>query len=516
MSRTIDLHQAVFWLSTLKSSKDQEGTMDRALIDKYSTAVPRYTSYPTAPQFSPKIDNSVYSQWLSTLGKGQTLSLYVHIPYCDRLCWFCACHTKHTLQYAPVKTYLEALHCEIEAVGRRVSPDAIVTSLHLGGGSPTMVKPEDMIALALLLKSNFTFSPDAEISVEMDPNDLDEARFDTLAAIDMTRASLGIQDFDPQVQNAINRIQTFEQTRHVVESVRKRGVRSVNCDVLYGLPFQTIESVKKTIDAVISLDPDRIALFGYAHVPWMKKHQVMIKDETLPDVYARFAQMQDAGARLLDSGYQAIGIDHFAKPGDGMAIAACKGTLKRNFQGYTNDQADALIGLGASAIGQLPQGHIQNSAATADYMRMAHATGLAAVRGVELSEEDRLRAWAIERLMCDFEFSFSGLRQHFGQRGLDLVQEARSRAILDVDGFVALEKDRFVIRERENHLPEPSLPGSMPILAMVWGAIQLRFKANIPSIRCIGHRKALAFGRSFSIGSRNRTFTRGKKRDSYI
>ena len=422
--------------------------MDRALIDKYSGAVPRYTSYPTAPQFSPKIDTSVYGQWLSSLGAGQTLSLYVHIPYCDRLCWFCACHTKHTLQYAPVKQYLEALHCEIEAVGRRVSPDAIVTSLHFGGGSPTMMKPEDMIVLAQLLKSNFTFSPDAEISVEMDPNDLDEARFDALADIGMTRASLGIQDFDPQVQNAINRIQTFEQTRHVVESVRKRGVRSVNCDVLYGLPYQTLQSVNKTIDAVISLDPDRIALFGYAHVPWMKKHQTMIKDESLPDVYARFEQMQDAGEKLWNAGYHAIGIDHFAKPDDRMAVAARSGALKRNFQGYTDDQADALIGLGASAIGQLPQGYIQNSAATADYIRMSHLKGLTVVRGVELSVEDRMRAWAIERLMCDFEISFASLRQRFGQVALDLINEARSRAILETDGFVALENDRFVIKER--------------------------------------------------------------------
>ena len=422
--------------------------MERALIDKYSGAVPRYTSYPTSPQFTAAIDNSVYGSWLSTLGVGQSLSLYVHIPYCDRLCWFCACHTKHTLQYAPVKQYLEALHREIDAVGRLVSPSAIVTSLHFGGGSPTMVKPDDLVALGQALKSNFTFAPDAEISVEMDPNDLDEGRFDALAEIGMTRASLGIQDFDPQVQTAINRIQTFEQTRHVVESVRKRGVHSVNCDVLYGLPFQTIETVTRTIDAVISLDPDRIALFGYAHVPWMKKHQTMIKEDSLPDVYARFLQMRRAGDQLWDAGYQAIGIDHFAKPGDRMAVAARNRSLRRNFQGYTDDQADALIGLGASAIGKLPQGYIQNSAATADYIRLAHGSGLAAVRGVEISDDDQMRAWAIERLMCDFELSFAGLRQRFGYRALDLVSQARSRAIEDKDGLVALENDRFVIKER--------------------------------------------------------------------
>ncbi|MEN9896221.1 MAG: oxygen-independent coproporphyrinogen oxidase, partial [Pseudomonadota bacterium] len=236
----LDLHQDFSGQQTLDHTQAiWSFGMDRALIDTYSGSVPRYTSYPTAPHFHPGIDTSVYAGWLANLGLGQSLSLYVHIPYCDRLCWFCACHTKHTLQYAPVAQYLKALHREIETVGHHVSPGAIVTSLHFGGGSPTMMRPDDLVDLMQHLKSCFTFAPGADISVEMDPNDLDEGRFDALAEIGMTRASLGIQDFDPKVQDAINRIQTFEQTRHVVESVRRRGVGSVNCDVLYGLPYQT-------------------------------------------------------------------------------------------------------------------------------------------------------------------------------------------------------------------------------------------------------------------------------------
>jgi len=418
-----------------------------ALLAKYATAVPRYTSYPTAPHFHTGIGCGNYAQWLSALGKGQTISLYIHIPYCDRLCWFCACHTKHTLKYEPITSYLAALFSEVEKTAELVGREAKVTAVHFGGGSPTMLRPEDMVALMDRLRAGFSFADDAEISVEMDPNDLDAPRYDALAAIGLTRASLGVQDFDPDVQKAINRIQTFEQTKSVVEEVRKRGASSVNCDILYGLPYQTTKRLEKTVDNILSLAPDRVALFGYAHVPWMKKHQTMIPDDSLPDVTMRYEQMSMAAAMLVSAGYEPIGIDHFALPQDSMAIAARQGRLRRNFQGYTTDGADALIGLGASSISQLPQGYVQNSAATAEYQRFVSESGLAAVRGIELSADDRVRAAVIERIMCDFGFSFAGLRRDFSGDAEGLIAEAKVFVASNGDDLCRIEQDRFTLTQ---------------------------------------------------------------------
>lgn len=420
---------------------------ERSLLAKYSGAVPRYTSYPTAPHFHEGIGCDIYAQWLGELTERDTLSLYVHIPYCDRLCWFCACHTKHTLKYEPIANYLKSLMKEISAVGARVSSNAKVTAVHFGGGSPTMLDPADMIMVMNALRTAFTFADDAEISVEMDPNDLDEARYDGLAAIGMTRASLGVQDFDPKVQKTINRIQTFEQTKSVADAVRARGVHSVNCDILYGLPYQTLDTLKETVSDIISLAPDRIALFGYAHVPWMKKHQTMIPEEALPGVEERYTQMKTAAAMLVEAGYQPIGIDHFGKPDDKLAMAARNGTMRRNFQGYTDDQATALIGFGASSIGQLPQGYVQNMVATGEYERMAQGQGLTAIRGIALSEEDKMRSHVIERIMCDFAFDFATVKEKFGAMADDVIAEARQFARTNQDGLCVATDEGFVLTE---------------------------------------------------------------------
>ncbi len=422
--------------------------MHKSLVGKYSAPVPRYTSYPTAPHFDITIGNREYSAWLADLPGKSRISLYIHIPYCDRLCWFCACHTKHTLKYEPVAIYLEALYREIDAVAVRLKPGVAVSALHFGGGSPTMLTPDDIISLGAMLKSRFEFADDAEISVEMDPNDMDDARYDALAAIGMSRASLGVQDFDPVVQKTINRIQTFDHTRSVVKAVRARGVHSVNCDLLYGLPYQTLETLEKTVRQIISLDPDRIALFGYAHVPWMKKHQTLIPEEALPDVNMRFEQARLAATLLREAGYEPIGIDHFAKPSDSLAIAAREGRMRRNFQGYTDDAADALIGLGASSIGQFPQGYVQNIAASGEYQRMTEEEGLAAVRGITLGEDDKLRSYVIERVMCDFRLSFADLEHRFGQFARTVVAEARQFAASNSDRLVEINGDEFVLTER--------------------------------------------------------------------
>lgn len=417
--------------------------MSHDLVSKYAGNVPRYTSYPTAPHFTDAIGPDDYAQWLSSLNAADNLSLYIHIPYCDRLCWFCACHTKQTLKYAPVSAYLEALRAEIRTVGALVGDGAKVKSIHLGGGSPTLLAAEDLLALKTALSSAFVLDDPVEISVEMDPNDLDEPRYDALAGIGMTRASLGVQDFEPEVQKAINRIQTFEQTRSVVEAVRARGVGSVNCDIVYGLPHQTMDTLENTVREIISLSPERIALFGYAHVPWMKKHQQMIPDETLPDGAMRFRLMARAAEMLLAAGYVAIGIDHFAKPEDSLAIAAREGRLRRNFQGYTDDPSTAIIGLGASSIGTFRQGYIQNIPATGVYEKTALEGRLPVARGIALDDEDRMRAWVIERIMCDFGFAADELRHRFGPRAAVVLAEAQ--AVAAADPLVRFENGRFQI-----------------------------------------------------------------------
>ncbi|MER8694005.1 oxygen-independent coproporphyrinogen III oxidase [Mesorhizobium opportunistum] len=415
------------------------------LVARLGENVPRYTSYPTAPHFHPGVDAAVCRGWLQALNEGDEISLYLHIPYCDKLCWFCACHTKQTRHYEPVTKYLRSLHAEIATVSRLAGGKGRVRAVHFGGGSPTMLKPQDMVALGDVLRNSFSFLPGAKISVEIEPNDMDEARLDALAEIGMTRASLGVQDFDPKVQKAINREQTFLQTKTVVDGVRTRGVESVNLDLLYGLPHQTRESVLSTVMQALTLEPDRIALFGYAHVPWFKKHQTMIDEAWLPGPEERFAQSQLAARAILDQGYEAIGLDHFAKPGDALALAAHAGMLRRNFQGYTEDRCETLIGLGPSSISQFRQGYVQNMPTTAEYGRMVDDGGLASVRGIAFSDDDRARGWIIERLMCDSGFSAIDLVERFGEAGQRLLCKASSTALLDPARMLELHGDRFVV-----------------------------------------------------------------------
>ncbi|ODT66065.1 MAG: oxygen-independent coproporphyrinogen III oxidase [Pelagibacterium sp. SCN 63-23] len=422
-------------------------TKTKALIERYSQPVPRYTSYPTAPHFHSGVTAQTYARWLADLPAQATISLYLHIPYCDRLCWFCGCHTKHTLRYEPVTDYLKALHAEIDWVRAQLAGRGRVTAIHLGGGSPTLLTPADLLALRNKLDNAFTIDPATQISVEIDPNDLDDGRYDAMAAFGMTRASLGVQDFDPKVQKAINRLQSFGQTKNVVEAMRLRGVASVNLDLIYGLPHQTQAGLARTVEAALSLEPDRVALFGYAHVPWMKPHQKMIHDASLPDRIARFAQAETAAAMLVAAGLTPIGFDHFAKPDDRLVIAARNGTLRRNFQGYTDDAADALIGLGASSIGQMPQGYVQNITATGDYARAVLAGGAATAKGFALTPADKLRAHAIETLLCSFRLAPRDVAG-FGAAGKALMAEAEALAMTDEDGLTAIVDGVFTVTEQ--------------------------------------------------------------------
>jgi oxygen-independent coproporphyrinogen-3 oxidase len=410
--------------------------------------VPRYTSYPTAPHFHSGLGGETARHWISTLPADKPVSLYLHIPFCDRLCWFCACHTKQTLRYEPVNAYLEVLHTEIAAVAGLLDGRVPVSAIHLGGGSPTMLRPDDLITLGTCLRNAFHVLPDSDISIEIDPNDMDEERLDALVEFGMTRASLGIQDFDPRVQHAINRSQSFEQTAFVVDGARARGIDSVNLDLLYGLPHQTVESVTSTLRQALQLTPDRMALFGYAHVPWMKKHQAQIKDEWLPDGPERYAQSQAVRTLALDAGYQAIGIDHFALPGDTLAMASQQGRLRRNFQGYTADRCDTIIGLGPSAISQFDQGYLQNTPATGDYMRRVREQGFATVRGIALSDEDHVRRWIIEKLMCDFRFSRAEARSRFGPLADDVMTLAVQFTQTENDFLCEWRNDAFEVTAR--------------------------------------------------------------------
>ncbi|RRH91044.1 oxygen-independent coproporphyrinogen III oxidase [Mesorhizobium tamadayense] len=407
--------------------------------------VPGYTSYPTAPHFHPGVGPVVVRGWMDALEGDDEMSLYLHIPYCDRLCWFCACHTKQTRHYAPVATFLRALHREIETVGGLVSGRGRVRAVHFGGGSPTMLKPDDILELGRALRDRFDFLDDAGLSVEIDPSDMDEGRLDAFAAIGMTRASLGVQDFDPKVQKAINREQSFALTKSIVDAVRARGVLSVNLDLLYGLPHQTCESVAATVIQALTLAPDRLALFGYAHVPWFKKHQTMIDEAWLPDSAARLAQSQLAARLIVDAGYEALGLDHFAKPEDALAVAARAGKIRRNFQGYTEDQCETLIGLGPSAISRYRQGYSQNIVATGEYEKAVNSGQLATARGIELSVDDQARAWVIERLMCNFLFSGVELVERFGAVGQTLLCEASRLAISGAGQLLRLEGENFVV-----------------------------------------------------------------------
>jgi oxygen-independent coproporphyrinogen-3 oxidase len=416
-----------------------------ALLSQRGGAVPRYTSYPTAPHFEAGLGPAMQAELCAALDETDPVSVYLHVPFCDRLCWFCGCNTKHTLKYEPVRTYVDALLDEIAGFGKSLGFRPRAGQVHFGGGSPSILSAGDMGRIGAALREAFVVGPQTEISVEIDPSDVTEETLRGLGDLGVTRASVGVQDFDPLVQRAINRPQTFEQTRDVIAAMRAAGVGSVNIDALYGLPLQTRSRLMRTIDQVVSLDPDRIALFGYAHVPWVKKHQKMIKDEHLPDMHERFQQALAAGAALAEAGYDTIGIDHFAKPGDGLAVAARSGHLRRNFQGYTTDRCHALIPFGASSIGAFEGGYVQNIVATGQYQEAVRSGRSAAAKGYRMTADDRIRAHMIERLMCDFRISFDDLEARFGDAAEPYVNEAVALAEADADFVCGADPDGFFV-----------------------------------------------------------------------
>ena len=404
--------------------------------DLLEARVPRYTSYPTAPHFHAGVTGEIFREWLEALPAGMPLSLYVHVPFCDTLCWFCGCHTKIVNTYSPLVSYLDYLGREIDQVVEIVGPGHPVTHIHWGGGSPTMLTPDDVKRLAARLRARFEFAPDAEFAIEIDPRGLTDEMIAALAEAGVNRASIGVQDCDDKVQKAINRIQPFEVTQSAVTRLRAAGIAALNIDLIYGLPYQTQGHVARTIEQVVTLDPDRLAVFGYAHVPHFKKHMQLIPAESLPGAEERMAQFEAGHALLSASGYTAVGLDHFAKPADALAVAQREGRLARNFQGYTTDIAPALIGLGASSISALPRGYVQNKPDVPEWRKAIGAGTLPVARGVALTDNDRLRRAIIERLMCDLEVDLDRVAARFGQSAKDFAQELAALAPFADEGLV--------------------------------------------------------------------------------
>ena len=371
-----------------------------ALIAKYDRRVPRYTSYPTAPHFSPSVTAADYAGWLAALPDDTPLSLYLHVPFCASLCWFCACHTSVVRRPEPLESYGAALLSEIDlaaaAIGRRLP----VRHIHWGGGTPNALPPHLMRAVMQRLRTMFHVQPDAEIAVEIDPRELSGESLQALGDIGTTRASLGVQDFDPQVQQAVHRHQSQELTADCAARLRGVGIGSINLDLIYGLPYQTVPGVIATVEQALAIGPDRAAVFGYAHVPWMKKHQALLPEDALPGPAERLAQRHAVEQVLTASGYVTVGLDHFARPEDSLAAAAADARLKRNFQGYTTDDAPVLLGFGASSIGSLPQGYVQNLPGVPAWRDAVRAGVLPVARGIALTGDDRLRRAVIEAVMC--------------------------------------------------------------------------------------------------------------------
>ncbi len=415
---------------------------------KYDQRVPRYTSYPTAPHFSPMVTAETYRQWLTDLDPASPLSLYLHIPFCDSLCWFCGCHTKIVRRHTPIGAYLEVLLKEIELVADLLGPRREVSHLHLGGGTPTILEPDEFHRLFDVLRRRFAFRPDAEIAVECDPRGLELNLVEAMAAAGVNRASLGVQDLNPQVQRAVNRVQPLGLTKRAAETLRAAGIRSINIDLMYGLPHQTVTRVLATIEAVLALAPERVSLFGYAHVPWMKSHQRLIDESALPGPAERLVQYLAAAERLQDAGYIWIGLDHFALPNDALAIAAREGGLHRNFQGYTTDGAPVRLGFGPSAIGALPRGYVQNAAPMHVYREAVEAGRPPIARGFVLDDDDRLRAAVIERLMCDLQVDLGEVCKGLDRESRVFAEEVAGLSALAADGLVEMDEKIFRITER--------------------------------------------------------------------
>ncbi len=377
--------------------------MTEEKINLLTQRLPRYTSYPTAPHFKAIDKLSLLESWQQELDKTKPISLYLHIPFCAEMCWYCGCHTKITKRHEPVEDYVSALISEIEQTALRLNGKRIVSHVHFGGGSPTLLEPKEFERIMEALGTAFTFLGDAEIAIEMDPRTLTEEKIKAYAMAGVNRASLGVQDIHQHIMEAVGRPQTLQQTQDACRLLREYGITNINFDVMYGFPHQTAKTITDTMHTLAALKPSRIAFFGYAHVPWMKKHMRLIPEDSLPDTDARMLLMNTGRNALIERGYVPVGIDHYALPEDDMVKVLKKGLLKRNFQGYTTDISETLIGFGASSISKYPGGFMQNQPNIGLYKNTITSMEPATVKYCPTTRDDHVRGDIIEALMCNYE-----------------------------------------------------------------------------------------------------------------
>jgi oxygen-independent coproporphyrinogen-3 oxidase len=386
------------------------------LVKKYNVAGPRYTSYPPATKFTNAFTAPLLTEKISANNQTERdLSIYFHIPFCETLCWFCGCTTVITKNHGESKPYLDYLEREVAQMAARLNPKRKVVQLHWGGGSPTFLSPDEIRRLGEIIRKHFTFSDDIEAGVEIDPRRLTREHIVALREIGFNRASLGVQDFEPKVQEAIHRIQPRDMTQQTLDWARELGFGSVNFDLIYGLPFQTVETFSQTLDTVLEMSPDRLAVFSYAHVPWIKPAQKILEQKILPSPEVKLELLKIVIERLTENNrYVYIGMDHFAKPADEMVTAQRNKTLQRNFQGYSTRGNADIYSFGMSAISQIPDAYWQNQKELPHYFSALDAQKIPLARGYVLTDEDKIRRETIMRVMCDLSLDYDAMSQKLG------------------------------------------------------------------------------------------------------
>ncbi|PPD45896.1 MAG: oxygen-independent coproporphyrinogen III oxidase [Methylocystis sp.] len=421
--------------------------MDAASLALAERAAPRYTSYPTAPHFTAEVGDREMRHWLAALDPHSSLSLYFHVPFCREICAYCGCHTKAVRQEAPLTAYKETLLREVEMTAQATKAKS-VSSIHWGGGTPSILGPARFSEIVARVRDLFSVTHETEHAIEIDPRILDAPMVEALAQAGINRASFGVQDLNEHVQEAAGRIQPYEVVRRGVSMLRAAGVSAINLDLMYGLPRQSVDDAARSAALAAALEPQRLAVFGYAHVPWFKANQKLIDAAALPGAAERLAQGAAVRNTLERFGYVAIGLDHFARPDDPLALAARDGRMRRNFQGYTVDAASALLPFGVSSIGRLPQGFVGNATDLAGWRRAVEADRFPVTRGLAFSVEDLARGEVIERLMCDFTVDFGAIALEHGFHA-DAFDDARAPLReLAADGVVTLEARRVNVTER--------------------------------------------------------------------
>lgn len=425
--------------------------LSRELLEKYGGQAPRYTSYPTAPEWSDDFGPAEYARALAEADRhaSEPLSVYVHIPYCKKRCRFCGCASEVSDDPHRYDRYLDGVEQELRAITTQMTHRRRVSQVHLGGGTPTVLNGSQLTRLMSFLRESLDLCHPEEVAIESAPGVTTEAQIDVLADLGFNRISFGVQDFTPAVQRAVDRIQSEDHTRALVARARRRGFGGINIDLMYGLPLQTLPTFEESLRTVVDISPDRIAVFGYAHVPWMRPHQRDLEGYGLPDTAARLALFRLAHDTLLDAGYVYIGMDHFAKPDDTLVKAQETGRLSRNFQGYTVKQAAALIGLGATAISDTGAAFAQNHPNTDTYLSCSDGYALATRRGRRTSPEDRLRRSVITELMCNLRVDARAISKAFGiDFWTHFETEKPILEELSEDGLVALGVDGIEVTPR--------------------------------------------------------------------